>query len=204
MKARSRLLLRRSVFLAGIGVLVAVLTACTGRGADTCRLTSVAFTGPASFGFTLQLRGQGRREPADRSAAHPALLQRTRQQPRIGSPFGIHGIVDMIDPVLESMICIGQNPPPGGKELIFLGRYRPTTSAPAGFPKSCPTRRRRPTAVPFRGHRAGQRQEPARRRRATSSRSRCRAPRQSPSDLDPATVFYTRAGLLEGGNLTVN
>ena len=32
MKARSRLLMRRSVFLAAIGVLVAVLTACTGRG----------------------------------------------------------------------------------------------------------------------------------------------------------------------------
>ena len=30
----------------------------------------------------------------------------------LGAPFSIHGIVDKIDPVLESMICIGQNPPP--------------------------------------------------------------------------------------------
>ena len=38
------------------------------------------------------------------------------------------------------MICIGQNPPPGGNELIFLGRYYLTSSAPAGFPSTCPTR----------------------------------------------------------------
>ena len=60
----------------------------------------------------------------------------------VGSPFSIHGIVDTIDPVLESAICIGQNPPPGGNELIFLGRYRPMTSAPAGL-EACPKRETR-------------------------------------------------------------
>jgi hypothetical protein len=64
---------------------------------------------------------------------------RTRSLPPLGSPFTIHGIVDRIDPILESAFCIGQNPPPGGNELIFLGRYRPTTSAPAGL-EACPRR----------------------------------------------------------------
>ena len=97
--------------------------------------------------------------------------------------------------MLESAICIGQEPPPGGNELIFLGQYRTTSAAPSYFPKAC-----------------------------TRSTSTCRfevivrdndgslAP--SPGDffqislssatavtseLDPATVFYTRAGLLSGG-----
>ena len=30
----------------------------------------------------------------------------------LGAPFSVHGIVDRIDPVLESAVCIGQNPPP--------------------------------------------------------------------------------------------
>jgi len=105
----------------------------------------------------------------------------------------------VIDPVLESAICIGQNPPPGGNELIFLGTYRTTSAAPSFFPKAC-----------------------------TKSTSLCRfevivrdndnnlAP--SPGDffqislssattvgstLPVGTVFYTRAGLLSAGNLTV-
>jgi hypothetical protein len=52
----------------------------------------------------------------------------------LGSPFSVQGTADELDPVLESAICIGQNPAPGGNELIFLGRYRLTTSPPPGFP----------------------------------------------------------------------
>ena len=108
------------------------------------------------------------------------------------------------DPVMGSMLCIGQNPPPGGNKLIFLGRYRPTTPPPTGFPQTCP-------------------------RRETSTSPLCRFEvivqdndanlGASPGDffsiklssatavtsqLDAATVFYARAGYLERGHLTVN
>jgi hypothetical protein len=112
--------------------------------------------------------------------------------------------VDTIDPIHESMLCIGQNPPPGANELIFLGRYRPTTSSPAGLAKSCPAR-------------------------ATSTSPLCRFEvivRDNDGDLTPskgdffsiklstatevssqlpaATVIYARAGVLSSGNLTVD
>ena len=122
----------------------------------------------------------------------------------LGAPFAIHGVVDVIDPVLESEFCIGRNPPPGdGKTLIFLGRYRLTTSPPPGFPKSCPTRE-------------------------TSTSTLCRfevivrdndgnlAPSKGDyfsiklssataltSEFKPEEVFYARAGFLAGGNITV-
>jgi hypothetical protein len=38
------------------------------------------------------------------------------------------------------MICIGEELPPGGNELIFMGRYRLVSSAPEGFPSTCPAR----------------------------------------------------------------
>jgi hypothetical protein len=110
----------------------------------------------------------------------------------------------VVDPVLESAICIGQNPPPGGNELIFLGRYRLVSSAPAGFPSTCPKRETRTSPL-------------CRFEVIVRDNDMNRAP--SPGDyfqirlssgtvlddeLDPATVFYTRAGLLQGGNLTVD
>jgi hypothetical protein len=65
----------------------------------------------------------------------------------IGSSFSIHGIVDQLDPVVESAVCIGQNPPPVPGTLTFLGRYRLTSSAPAGFPSTCPTRETKTTPL---------------------------------------------------------
>ena len=118
----------------------------------------------------------------------------------LGAGFSIHGTADTLDPVLESEICIGQNPPPGGNELIFLGRYRTTSSGPGRIPQAC-----------------------------TNATAQCRfevivrdndqngAPSVGDyfsiklstgtavsSELDATTVFYTRAGLLSGGNLTVD
>jgi hypothetical protein len=59
----------------------------------------------------------------------------------LGAPFSTHGIVDNIDPVVESMFCSGPNPPNPPNELTFVGRYRLTSSSPPpNFPKSCPTR----------------------------------------------------------------
>ena len=70
-----------------------------------------------------------------RSSSHTS----ERARSLIGAPFGIHGIVDEISPMDESEVCIGQNPPPPPPgQLIFLGRYYLTSSAPSLFPSSCP------------------------------------------------------------------
>ena len=115
------------------------LTACTGRGGGQLPPDGVVFKGPASFGFSFSCEDKGGLNPPT-GRLRIQLSYTDHGSNPIGSSFSIHGIVDTIDPVLESAICIGQNPPPGGNELIFLGRYRPTTSAPAGFPSTCPAR----------------------------------------------------------------
>jgi hypothetical protein len=190
---------RRSLFLAGAGLLTVVLTACTGRGGGQLPPDGVLYNGAASFGFSFSCEDKGGLNPPTGQLAIELSYVERSTRPLTG-PFGIHGTVDVIDPVLESAICIGQEPPPGGNELIFLGQYRTTSAAPSYFPKAC-----------------------------TRSTSTCRfevivrdndgnlAP--SPGDffqislssttavtstLDPTTVFYTRAGLLSAGNLTVN
>jgi hypothetical protein len=151
----------------------------------------------------LQLRGQGRREPADRPAPHPALLHRTRYLPSFGSPFTIHGIVDKIDPILESAICIGQNPPPGGNELIFLGRYRPTAPAPAGL-EACP--RQETSTTPLCRFEVIVRDNDQDLGPSTGEFFSIKLSSSTvlEGELDPATVVYARAGVLERGNLTVN
>ena len=139
MKTGAPRIRRRSLFVAAAGILAIVLTACTGRGGGQLPPDGVAFTGPASFGFRFSCEDSGGLNPPAGQLRIQLSYTDHGSNP-IGSPFGIHGIVDKIDPVLESALCIGQNPPPGGNELIFLGRYSLTSSAPAGFPSSCPTR----------------------------------------------------------------
>ena len=108
-----------------------------------------------------------------------------------------------VDPVVESAICIGQDPPPGGNELIFLGRYRLVSPAPEGFPSTCPARETETTPL-------------CRFEVIVRDDDMNGAPRTGDyfqislssgtvlaSELDPATVFYARAGLLGGGNITV-
>jgi hypothetical protein len=190
---------RRSLFLAAAGVLTVVLTACTGRGGGQLPPQSPTFNGAASFGFSFSCEDSGGINPPT-GQLRIELAYTERSTGLLTKPFGIHGVADVIDPVLESAICIGQNPPPGGNELIFLGTYRTTSAAPSFFPKTC-----------------------------TKSTSLCRfevivrdndnnlAP--SPGDffqislssattvgstLPVGTVFYTRAGLLSAGNLTVS
>ena len=114
MKTSSRPLLRRSLLLAAIGVLVAVLTACTGRGGGYLPPNAPAFTGPASLGFAFSCEDKGGvNPPTGQLRIELAYTEHGSYLP-VGSPFSIHGIVDTLDPVLESAICIGQNPPPGG------------------------------------------------------------------------------------------
>ena len=70
--------------------------------ADSCHLRA-GFTGPASFGFTFS---------CEKGDLKIELSYNDKGSNPLGSSFGIHGIVDTIDPVLESEICIGENPPP--------------------------------------------------------------------------------------------
>lgn len=195
---------RRFTLLAAAGILALVLTACTGRGGGQLPPQAPLFSGAASLGFSFSCQDSGGANPPTGQLRIQLAYVDHGSNP-IGSSFGIHGIVDDIDPVLESTICIAQEPPPGGNELIFLGRYRPTTSTPAGFPKSCPARESKNKPL-------------CRFEVIVRDNDGNHAP--SPGDYfsikltnvtvltsefpDPMTVFYARAGLLRSGNLTVD
>ncbi len=134
---------RRSLLLAGAGILAVVLTACTGRGGGYLPPgasvgSGVVFTGQASFGFSFRCEDKGGVNPPTGQLRIELAYTDHGTSLLLGAPFSIHGTVDKIDPVLESQICIGQNPPPGGSTLIFLGSYRPTRAAAIGFPPDVP------------------------------------------------------------------
>jgi hypothetical protein len=160
------------------------------------------YAGAASFGFTFSCerssQSTGTKAPAGRLKIELSYTDHGTNP--LGAGFSVHGIVDTLDPVLESAICIGQNPPPGGNELIFLGRYRPTTSVPAGFLPSCATRT--PVCrfeVIVRDNDSNRAPSPGDYFQITLSGTTAVT-----STLDAATVFYTRGGTLQSGNLTVN
>ena len=202
---------RRSVLLAAAGILAVMLTACTGSGggylppgptaSDT--FPNTVFTGKASFGFHFSCEDKGGLNPPTGQLRIQLTYRDHGTSDLLGSPFSIQGTADEIDPVLESMICIGQNPPPGGNELIFLGRYRPTAPPPTGFPATCP-RRETSTSPLCRfevivqdndGNLAGS--------KGDFFSIKLSSTTAVTSQLDPETVFYARAGYLAGGNLTV-
>ena len=162
------------------------------------------FTGPASFGFSFSCEDSGGLNPPAGQLRIQLSYTDHGSNP-IGSPFGIHGIVDKIDPVLESALCIGQNPPePDPNVLIFLGRYRLTSSPPAGFPSSCPTQET--STSPLCRFEVIVRDNDMNRAPSTGDYFQIMLSGVTTvtSKLDAATVFYTRAGLLSSGNLTVD
>jgi hypothetical protein len=220
MKTGASRLLRRSIVLAATGILALVLTACTGRGGGQLPPQSPAFTGSASFGFTFSCEDKGGVNPPT-GQLHVELAYIDHGTSLIGSPFGIHGIVDTIDPPeLESLVCIGQSPPPGGNELIFLGRYRLTTSPPpTGFPKSCTGRetKTKPLCrfeVIVRDNDGNVKPSEGdffsiKLSTITSTTTTDCPPGGIPpcviTEFPPgAPVFYARAGTLKSGNLTVD
>jgi hypothetical protein len=205
MKASALPFLRRSFSCAATVVLGVVLTACTATGGGQLPPTA-QFTGPASFGFSFSCE----RSSPSTSLNPPAGQLRTQLSYTehgtylpVGSPFTIHGIVDEIDPILESAICIGQNPPPGGNELIFLGRYRPTAPAPAGL-EACP--RQETSTTPLCRFEVIVRDNDQDLGPSTGEFFSIKLSSSTvlEGELDPATVVYARAGVLERGNLTVN
>jgi hypothetical protein len=191
---------RRSVMLAAACILAVVLAACTGRGGGQLA-PQTGFTGPASFGFSFSCEDKGGVNPPT-GQLHIELSYNDKGSNPIGSSFGIHGTVDTIDPVLESMICIGQNPPPGPDPnlLTFLGRYRLTTAAPSGFPSTCKTSS--PLCrfeVTVRDDDEDLAPSPGDFFSIKLSSSTALS-----SQLPAPTVFYARAGTLSSGNLTVD
>ena len=204
---------RRSILLAAACILAVVLTACTARGGGYLPPgasvgTGVQFTGQAPFGFTFSCEDKGGLNPPTGKLAIELAYSDLGTSTLLGAPFSIHGIVDKIDPVLESMQCIGQNPPPVPGTLTFLGRYHLTSSAPPGFPSTCP-KRETPTSPLCRFEVMVQDKDlistpsPGDFFSIKLSTGTCTSPTDPSCSQLSGTVFYARAGYLAGGNVTV-
>ncbi len=202
MKTGAPRLSRRSVSLAAAGILAVLLTACTGGGGGYLPPDEV-FNGKASFGFHFSCQDQGGVNPPTGQLRIQLAYTDHGSSRFLGAPFSIQGTADELDPVLESMFCIGQNPPPGGNTLTFLGTYRPTAPPPPGFPQTCP-KRETPTSPLCRFEVTVQDNDG---NLAVSKGDffsiKLSSTTAPVGDPDPATVFYARAGYLAGGNLTV-
>ena len=212
------------MFLAAAGLLAMVLAACTGSGGgylppgptagDT--FPDTVFTGKASFGFNFSCEDKGGLNPSTGQLQVKLTYTDHGTSQLLGAPFSIQGTADTLDPVLESEICIGQEPPPGGNELIFLGRYRLTSSPPAKFPSACPTQETSTSPlcrfeVLVRDNDGNLAPSPGDffSIKLSTVTARCDAP--TLEELDPTctqlpatSVFYARAGTLSSGNLTVD
>jgi hypothetical protein len=190
--------IRRFVPLAVAGILVVVLAACTGRGGGYLP-PQLGFTGQASFGFTFA---------CERGELKIELSYNDQGSNPLGSSFGIKGTADVVDPVVESAVCIDENPPTPPNALTFLGRYRLTSGSPALFPTTCKTTT---PVCRFEVHVEDNDQNMAPSPGDFFSIRLSTATAPCPSDpldftcsqLPPLSVFYTRAGHLAGGNLTV-
>ena len=203
MKTGSRRSFRRAFLLAAAGILALVAVACTGRGGGQLPPDGLVYSGPASFGFDFSCEDSGGLNPRPGQLRIQLSYTDHGTNP-IGSSFSIHGTADVIDPVLESAICAGQNPPPGGNELIFLGRYWLTSSAPERFPETCPTRETETAPlcrfeVIVRDNDMNNAPSAGDYFQITLSSGT-----ELGSTLEPGTIFYTRSGLLDSGNLTVD
>jgi hypothetical protein len=194
-----------------------VLTACTGKGGGylppgpslgtevfpRAQFPGTVFTGQAPVGFTFSCEDKGGLNPPTGKLAIELAYGDQGTSVLLTAPFSIHGIVDKIDPVLESEICQGQEPPPGGNELIFLGRYRPTSSSKPGGLRSCPTRETTTSPLCRFEVIVQDNDDNNRPSKGDLFSIKLSSATGLTSELDPTTVFYARAGYLAGGNLTV-
>jgi hypothetical protein len=195
---------RRTILLAAVGIVAVVLTACTGLGGGQLP-PSMGFTGPASFGFSFS---------CENGKLGIQLSYNDKGSNPIGSSFSIHGTVDQVDPVLESATCIDHNPPPPPEnQLIFLGRYRLTSSPrPTGFPSTCPTQEtstsplcRFEVIVQDNDRNLAPSPGDFFSIKLSTVTASCTDPFPAAcSQLPPLTVFYARAGYLSSGNITVD
>lgn len=193
--------LRRPVGIGLVCILAATLSACTGRGGG--QLPPIGpFIGAASFGFSFSCERSSAsvqlQPPTGRLRIQLAYTDHGANP--LGSGFSVHGTVDTVTPLIESMFCVGQEPPPGGNELIFLGRYRTTSIVPAGFAPACdsdsPLCRFEVIVRDNDGNNAPS--------SGDSFSIKLSSATAVTTDLDATTVFYARAGVLRSGNLTVD
>jgi hypothetical protein len=228
-----RRLLRRSLAVGAAGVLMAVLSACIGLGGgylppganvvdpntsepilSDSRFSDLTFSGQAPFGFTFSCADRGGLNPPTGKLSIELAYADQGTSLLLGAPFSIHGVVDTIEPGdewIESAICIGQNPPPGDNELIFLGRYRPTSTPPPNFPATCPARETKTSPlcrfeVVVRdndGNLAPSKGDFFSILLSSGTAADCVTMPLQCTQLDPAKVFYARGGILAGGNVTV-
>jgi hypothetical protein len=209
MEAGAFWFIRRSTLVAVVGVLAVVLTACTAHGGGylpagpsaSDAFPATVFTDRASFAFNFSCEDNGGVNPRTGQLRGQLTYVDHGSSLLLGSPFSIHGTVDILDPVLESAICIGQNPPPGGNELIFLGRYRLTSPAPAGFPSTCPTRETE--ATPLCRFEVIVRDNDGIPGPSTGDFFSIKLSSATAVSFELSDVFYARAGIPEGGGITV-
>jgi hypothetical protein len=210
MKTGVRRFFRRSVLPAAAGLVAVVLTACTGHGGGylpagptgSDMFPTTVFTGRASFGFNFSCEDKGGlNRPTGQLRAQLTYIDHGTSA-LASAPFSIHGTVDPIDPVLESAICIGQNPPPGGNELIFLGRYWLTSPPPPEFPSTCPTREDGTT--PLCRFEVIVRDNDGNGTPSSGDFFSIKLSSSTAITTELPLVFYARAGIPEGGNITVN
>lgn len=209
--------LRPAIRLARRGSLIllgALLAGCTGRGGGWLPPDGIVFSEQATLGFSFSCE----RSAASYNLNPPAGQMRLQlgyadhgTNP-LGGPFSIHGVADEIDPVLESMICIGQEPPPDGYPLVFFGSYRPTSPPPSGLPAPCAMNNSGSTST------EAQAQAACRFEVTVQDNDGNRSPSEGDAfsiklstvtdpliaQFDSSTVIYARSGLLGGGNLEVD
>ena len=211
MQKRAPFIRRRFLFVPTLGIIAALLMGCSGYGGGWLPPDGVVYAGQGVVGFTFDCERKANtvnpNPPTGRLHIEMAYLEQGTNL-LVGGRFGIHGVADVIDPLSLSQICIGQNPAVDGQTLTFLGRYWLTSSPPSGFPAAC----------------AG----------TKSAKGNCRFEVQvkdndlnhTPSAGDwfsiqlstqvcptatvaclsqlTAPVFYTRQGVLAGGNIIVD
>ena len=180
-----------------------VLTACTGSGGGYLPPDTV-FTGRATFGFNFSCEDKGGINPPTGQLRLQLIYTDHGTGPLFDSPFSIQGTADRLDPVVESMFCIGQNSPePDPNQLILVGRYRPTTPLPTGFPQTCPSRET--STSPLCRFEVIVRDDDGNLAASKGDFFSIKLSSATALDdeLNPETVFYARAGYLAGGNLTV-
>jgi len=216
MKIGGMRLFRQSILLAAACMLALVLTACTGRGGGQLP-PGGGFNGAASFGFSFSCEDKGgiNKQTGKLNIELTYNDKGSNTMNPVSSPFGIHGTVDALQPVVESAVCSGQVPPPEPEllpgQLIFLGRYRLTSGSPSSL-SACPTSETTKMCrfeVDVQDNDKSQTPSRGDTFKITLSNvpvscNGSTIPEVFPCSGLPAGAVYTRGGKLSSGNLTVD
>ena len=195
----------RSTRIGSTCLLVVLLAGCTGRGGGSLPPDGIVFNERATFGFSFSCEDQS--NSTQQSGRLRIQLEYADHGTNpLGGPFSIHGVADTLDPVLESMICIGQAPPPGVYELIFLGTYWPTANSTVAFPAECRASKTDAGAKPCRFEVIVRDNDGDRKPSAADYFAIKLSNVTEPVSefTDPRSIIYARAGLLDGGNVEVD